>query len=39
VKVTQGQTITLVNVSDAAHTFTVTGQGIDSRPCRARPPR
>jgi len=29
VKVTQGQTITLVNVSDAAHTFTVTGQGID----------
>jgi hypothetical protein len=25
----QGQTITLVNVSDAAHTFTVTGQGID----------
>jgi plastocyanin len=29
VKVTQGQTITLVNVSDAAHTFTVTGQGLD----------
>jgi plastocyanin len=29
VKVTQGQTIKLVNVSDAAHTFTVTGQGID----------
>jgi plastocyanin len=29
VTVNQGQTITLVNVSDAAHTFTVTGQGID----------
>lgn len=27
--VDQGQTITLANVSDAAHTFTVTGQGID----------
>jgi plastocyanin len=29
VTVHQGQTITLTNVSDAAHTFTVTGQGID----------
>ncbi len=29
VTVNQGQTITLDNVSDAAHTFTVTGQGID----------
>jgi plastocyanin len=29
VTVNQGQTITLVNVSDTAHTFTVTGQGID----------
>jgi plastocyanin len=29
VTVNQGQTITLTNVSDAAHTFTVTGQGID----------
>jgi plastocyanin len=27
--VDQGQTITLANVSDTAHTFTVTGQGID----------
>ncbi len=27
--VSQGQTITLVNVSDTPHTFTVTGQGID----------
>jgi plastocyanin len=29
VTVNQGQTITLVNVSDTPHTFTVTGQGID----------
>ncbi len=29
VTVHQGQTITLTNVSDTAHTFTVTGQGID----------
>ena len=29
VTVNQGQTITLTNVSDTAHTFTVTGQGID----------
>ncbi len=29
VTATQGQTITLDNVSTAAHTFTVTGQGID----------
>jgi plastocyanin len=29
VTVTQGQTITLDNVSTTAHTFTVTGQGID----------
>jgi plastocyanin len=29
VTVNQGQTITLVNVSDAPHTFTVTGQDID----------
>ena len=29
VTVTKGQTITLVNASDAPHTFTVTGQGID----------
>ena len=29
VKVTQGTTLKLDNVSDAAHTFTVTGQGID----------
>jgi plastocyanin len=29
VTVSQGQTITLVNVSDTPHTFTVTGQGID----------
>jgi plastocyanin len=29
VTVDQGQTITLANVSDTAHTFTVTGQGID----------
>ena len=25
----QGETITLANVSDTAHTFTVTGRGID----------
>jgi plastocyanin len=29
VTVHKGQTITLTNVSDTAHTFTVTGQGID----------
>ena len=29
VTVHQGQAITLTNVSDTAHTFTVTGQGID----------
>jgi len=29
VTVHQGQTITLTNVSDTPHTFTVTGQGID----------
>jgi plastocyanin len=29
VTVNQGQTITLTNVSDTPHTFTVTGQGID----------
>ena len=29
VTVTQGKTITLDNVSTTAHTFTVTGQGID----------
>jgi plastocyanin len=29
VTVNQGQTITLSNVSDTAHTFTVTGQSID----------
>ena len=29
VTVNQGQAITLSNVSDTAHTFTVTGQGID----------
>jgi len=29
IKVTQGTTLKLDNVSDAAHTFTVTGQGID----------
>lgn len=29
VTVTQGETITLDNVSTAAHTFTITGQGID----------
>jgi plastocyanin len=29
VTVTQGETITLDNVSTTAHTFTVTGQGID----------
>ena len=29
VTVKQGQTITLVNVSDTPHTFTVTGQSID----------
>ncbi len=29
VTVHQGRTITLTNVSDTVHTFTVTGQGID----------
>jgi len=29
VTVNQGQAITLSNVSDTAHTFTVTGQSID----------
>jgi plastocyanin len=29
IKVTQGTTLKLDNVSDAAHTFTVTEQGID----------
>jgi plastocyanin len=29
VTVNQGQSITLTNVSDTPHTFTVTGQGID----------